>query len=79
LGDGTNREEPDQGEADIAPGRWATTGEVSGCYWQRVSSFSGDFAAIIANDNVDGRAVVDIAASDVGFESVRCGTWELIS
>ena len=63
---------------DIAPGRWSTTSEVDGCYWQRVSSFSGEFAAIIANDNVDGRAIVDISANDVGFESTRCGDWELV-
>ena len=63
---------------DIAPGRWSTTSEVDGCYWQRVSSFSGGFAAIIANDNVDGRAIVDISANDVGFESTRCGDWELV-
>ena len=63
---------------DIAPGRWSTTSEVDGCYWQRVSSFSGELAAIIANDNVDGRAIVDISANDVGFESTRCGDWELV-
>ena len=30
---------------------------------------------IIANDNVEGRAIVEIGPGDVGFVSSGCGTW----
>lgn len=60
---------------DIEPGVY-TSADVSGCYFARLAGFSGDFADLTANANVDGRATVEIVASDVGFESSRCGTWE---
>lgn len=59
---------------DIAPGTYVAVG-TDGCYWARLSGFSGDFDDIIANDIGDGQRVVTIAAGDVGFESNRCGTW----
>lgn len=59
---------------DIAPGTWRAEGG-SGCYWARLKDFSGGPDAIIANDNTTGSAVVQIAASDAGFSSARCGTW----
>lgn len=62
---------------DIQPGRYRNEGGGS-CYWARLSGVSGDFSEILANDNVSGQAVVDIASSDVAFESVRCGTWTKI-
>lgn len=59
---------------DIAPGLYESDG-VDGCYFARLSGFTGDFADLTANTNIDGRAVVDIRTGDVGFESSRCGTW----
>lgn len=59
---------------DVAPGRYTAPGGES-CYWERLSSFSGDFDALRANDIVDGAAVVDIQPDDVGFSSQRCGGW----
>jgi hypothetical protein len=61
----------------IASGRYRNDGDGA-CYWQRLSGFSGEFDDIKANDNVDGSTIVDIAATDVGFSSTRCGTWALI-
>ena len=58
----------------LAPGRWQSTGGAS-CYWARTSDFSHTLTGIITNANVNGPAVVDIAATDVGFSSRRCGTW----
>lgn len=58
---------------DIEPGTYTTTGG-DGCYWARLSDFSGETDAIIANDNAEGPAVVTIAPSDAGFTSSRCGT-----
>lgn len=60
--------------ADVSPGLYQsyTTGS---CYWERMSGFSGSLSDIIANDNVSGRAIVEIKPSDVGFKSSRCGAW----
>lgn len=62
---------------DIVPGTYRNDGGSS-CYWERLSGVSGTFGDIIANDNVDGPAVVAIAATDVAFSSSRCGTWNLV-
>ena len=59
---------------DIAPGTYLTPGTQT-CYWQRTSGLTGGFAEILANGNQHAQVVVTILASDVGFESRRCGTW----
>lgn len=59
---------------DIAPGTWRAPGSDS-CYWQRLRGFSGNLSDIIANDNVNGSAVVQIGTGDKGFQSHDCGTW----
>ncbi len=59
---------------DIAPGTYRSSGG-SGCYWARLSGFSGDLGNIIANENASGTAIVEIAASDKGFTSSDCSTW----
>lgn len=61
---------------DILAGTYRSA-ETGGCYWERLSGFSGDLGEIIANDNARGPAVVTIGASDLGFTSRRCGTWVL--
>lgn len=61
---------------DIQPGTYRAEGTES-CYWARLSGFSGD--DIITNDIGDGTRIVEILATDVGFESSRCGTWSLVS
>lgn len=58
----------------IAPGTWEMNGGGL-CYWQRSSGFAGDFDDILANDNVEDRAIVEIAPGDAGFVSNGCGTW----
>jgi hypothetical protein len=58
----------------IAPGRYRAEG-VTGCYWARLAGVTGGFSDILANDNVDGTATVEIGASDAAFESSRCGEW----
>jgi hypothetical protein len=59
---------------DIQPGTYKSIG-ASGCYYARLSGFTGTFDSIIANNNTDAPAIITIAASDKGFESTRCGTW----
>lgn len=60
---------------DIEPGRYRTD-PGDGCYWARLRSRGGGVDAIIDNNNArGGQEIVEIAASDAYFESVRCGTW----
>lgn len=60
--------------ADVAPGTWQSSSQVS-CYWARLSGFSGTLDHIIANDNVEGNAIVQIGDGDAGFVSRGCGDW----
>lgn len=62
---------------DIQAGTYRSTGN-SGCYWSRLSGLSGGLGDIIANANVDGQAVVTIAASDKAFETARCSDWQKV-
>lgn len=75
-------------QTDIAPGTWLVGNQISpgtyratvrsGCYWERVRSFTGEFNAIIANDFVgsSGPQLVTISPGDRGFyTNDDCGTW----
>ncbi|HEY0867295.1 MAG TPA: hypothetical protein VGE01_07950 [Fimbriimonas sp.] len=62
---------------DIAPGTWRSA-NGSSCYWARLSGFSGELGDILANDNEEGSAIVEILPGDDGFTSSRCGTWSKI-
>ena len=64
---------------DIEPGLYrieAGTDILDSVYWARLSSLSGDFGSIIANDNVTGVATVEVKASDVAFETD--GVWSKV-
>ena len=64
--------------ADIAPGRYRTTSLSSFCSWSRLSGFGG--SDIIDIDIPSGAsAIVDIAPTDVGFETGGCGSWSLLA
>ncbi|HMM43496.1 MAG TPA: hypothetical protein PKA95_16510, partial [Thermomicrobiales bacterium] len=63
---------------DIAPGAWRNSDSSESCYWERVSDFSGESDAIIANEFSTAIQTVTIAASDTGFMSSDCGTWTRI-
>lgn len=61
---------------DIPPGRYRGNLGSSSCYWTRLSNFTGDITSgTIASDLAAGPAIVDIAPTDVGFKSQRCGEW----
>ena len=49
-------------------------GIFEGCYWERLSGFSGDFDEIIANNNAVVHDVVEIMSSDAAFDS-DCDAW----
>lgn len=64
--------------AQLAPGTYRAENSTQGCYWQRVSNFTGAADAIIANAIVTGPGVqlVTIANTDAGFSAnAACGTW----
>jgi hypothetical protein len=62
--------------SDIAPGIYRNTGFSDGCYWERLSGFSGDLADIIENEFTKVGQIVAIEASDAGFTAdTACGTW----
>ena len=82
---------PEAGPASgtIRPGRWLVGRQIqpgdyethasSGCYWERLRSFTGETSrSVIANDFVGGggRIIVSIRSSDAGFYTDDdCGTW----
>ncbi len=60
---------------DIEPGTYRNSGS-DGCYWERLSGFSGESSDRIANGFPDGDpALVTIQPTDVGFHSEDCGRW----
>ncbi len=70
-GDGTYRV-----GVDITPGTYRSTPTDSlGGYWQRLSCVTGVLDCILANDNVEGRAIVTILPGDKYFSSSRMHTW----
>lgn len=57
---------------DIDPGIYvglAGEGLLETCYWVRLKDLSGEFDAIIANDNSEGLYYVEILENDMAFET----------
>jgi len=61
--------------SQVAAGTYRTTSAGDSCYWERMADFKGGVNSIIAND-LGGSTIVTIAASDTGFKSTDCGSWE---
>lgn len=61
---------------DIKPGTYKSDGNV--VYWARLKNFAGGLDAIAANGTPNGPEIVNIKASDKGFESSGGGTWTKI-
>jgi hypothetical protein len=70
FGDGTHRL-----GSGVAPGTYRSGATADSCYWERLSGFGGTLDEIIAN-GFGGPEIVTIEATDVGFESQRCVTWQ---
>ncbi|MFJ8786359.1 hypothetical protein [Streptomyces sp. NPDC102476] len=63
--------------ADIAPGTYKSTGNTDdSCYWERTKNAEHGIESILANDNVNGMAVVRISASDAYFKTNGCKDWK---
>jgi hypothetical protein len=64
---------------EVEPGTYTTTApeDSLGCYWARLSGFSGEFDDIIANGNLDAgaRGRVEVSDSDTGIEFSGTCTW----
>ena len=60
---------------DIQPGTYRNSDSSDGCYWARLASFSGEVDDIIADGTSLEPVIVTISDTDVGFESVGCGSW----
>jgi hypothetical protein len=64
---------------DIKPGTYKTAGTDGGfaCYWARLRNATGEFSAIIANDNITGPARVTVKQGEY-FETKRCQPWKRV-
>ena len=60
---------------DIELGTYLNSDSSNGCYWARLSGFSGELKDVIANNFSYDVQIVTVSTADVGFESSRCGTW----
>jgi hypothetical protein len=60
---------------NIPAGTYRTRTPSSGCYWERLSGFSGSTSDIIDNNFTNVPDVVTISPSDLGFETDGCSTW----
>jgi hypothetical protein len=63
---------------DVVAGQWRTDGpgsdSLGSCYWGRERNDSGDFSAIIANDNISGPTSITVNAGEFVKFSGGC-TW----
>jgi len=62
---------------DAAPGRYFAAPPV-GCYFERESGLDGTSGEVLGNDFLTFTSpqwIVDIAPTDIGFETSGCGTW----
>ncbi|KGX92759.1 hypothetical protein N781_15815 [Pontibacillus halophilus JSM 076056 = DSM 19796] len=60
---------------DIEPGRYKSTGGDGFGYWARLSGFSEELDDIITNGNPSGATIVEIKATDYGFQTFGSGEW----
>jgi hypothetical protein len=61
--------------AEVQPGIYRSEGNT---YWARLAGFSGELEEILANGTPTGPTIVEIKASDVGFQTMGFGEWILI-
>ncbi|MFF2774566.1 hypothetical protein ACFVU3_06625 [Streptomyces sp. NPDC058052] len=64
---------------DIRAGTYKTTGPDGsfGCYWARLKDASGEFDAIIANNNLQGPGRVTLKKGEY-FQTQRCQEWKKV-
>ncbi len=62
----------------IDPGIYGTAPLRNFCHWERLAGFGGTSGEVIASASGDGRSVVEILETDVGFTSTGCGLWTAV-
>jgi hypothetical protein len=64
---------------DIKAGTYKTAGPEGGfgCYWERAKNSSGEFDAIIANNNLNGPGRVTLNSGEY-FKTNRCQEWQKV-
>lgn len=62
---------------DVVPGTYKAAAN-SGCYWSLNSAGNG-LSSVIANDNTDGQAIIQVPASAYSVTTQSCATFYLIS
>ncbi|WP_240926383.1 hypothetical protein [Streptomyces sp. JB150] len=64
---------------DIKAGTYKTVGPEDewGCYWERAKDASGEFGAIIANNNLQGPGRVTLNDGEY-FKTNRCQEWQRV-
>ncbi|MET7904791.1 hypothetical protein ABZS86_26355 [Streptomyces sp. NPDC005355] len=67
---------------DIQAGTYRTTGAdkdsvIPNCYWARLKNASGEFDAIIANDNIQGQGRVTVNKGEY-FKTSGCQDWQKV-
>ncbi|MFE6551721.1 hypothetical protein ACFVHS_25425 [Streptomyces sp. NPDC057746] len=67
---------------DIQAGTYRTAGPqkdslIPNCYWERLKNASGEFGAIIANDNMQGQGRVTVNKGEY-FKTSGCQNWEKV-
>ncbi len=60
---------------EVKPGFYRNSSSSSGCYWARLSGFSGDLDDIMSNEFTYDKDIVEITGDEAGIESSSCGTW----
>jgi len=63
--------------SEVAPGTWYANDPSDSCYWERLSSFSGELDDIISNGLSSDPQTVTIEPGDVGFATYGCGAWSM--
>ncbi|MEX2315225.1 MAG: hypothetical protein WD628_05855, partial [Thermomicrobiales bacterium] len=65
---------------DIGPGTWRNSDSSDGCYWARLSGFSGELDDIIDNEfTYVAIQTVVVGNADVGFQTSGCGAWTRVT
>lgn len=72
--------------ADMQPGYYRNTDSADVCYWERLSGFREDDDSgfgYVADDVIESALsdqiqIVEVRASDAGFYSLDCDSWQLI-
>jgi len=76
-GDGTFLVGTEEEPADVQPGLYRSSGNVTPCTWRRAKDATGESDSIIARDTSLGDAYVQLQGGEF-FDSTDCTTWRRV-